>query len=217
MTPPTPSIYRSRSKTTRQRVIFAVAGVALLLLGYAIGRLQGSGSPASGAAARPSVTPASAPPSETPSAAPESSDPPTEQAPGGTDAYAPLQAEAAAGQQGTQSEDTTGEGGGKDVGYINNGDWLRFDDVNFGGAAATKMVARVSSQSDTGGRMEIRVDTPSNAPVASLPMSNTGGWQNWQTRKVEMTPVKGLHTIFVTFANDTGDEFMNVNYFSFEH
>jgi hypothetical protein len=65
--------------------------------------------------------------------------------------------------------------------------------------------------------MEIRLDTPANPPVATLTMSDTGGWQNWQTRTADLTPVTGLHTVFVTFGNDTDDEFMNVNYFSFAH
>jgi hypothetical protein len=219
ITPPPPGVYRSRSHTTRRRVLTVAAGLALVLLGYSIGRLQGFGTPANGSAAQPapaaSASAAPAPPADpsSASAAPAPASLPAD----AVDAYAPLQAEAAAAQQGTQAEDTSDEGGGKDVGYVNNGDWLRFDDVNFGDTPATKLVARVSSQSDSGGRLEIRIDTPINQPVATLPMSNTGGWQNWQTRTADMSAVTGLHTVFVTFANDTDDEFMNVNYFSFAH
>ena len=210
---PAPGVYRSRSSTTRRRLLTAAAGLALVLLGYLIGRLQGFGTPASGSTALPvpvvSSASASAEPEPEPSSAPA--------APTGVDAYAPLQAEAAAGQQGTQTEDTADEGGGKDVGWVNSGDWLRFDDVNFGDTPATRLVARVSSDSDHGGRMEIRIDTPSKPPVATLSVSDTGGWQNWRTESAPVTAVTGAHTIFVTFANDAGDEFMNLNYFSFEH
>ncbi|MDT4994733.1 MAG: hypothetical protein QOH97_4625 [Actinoplanes sp.] len=215
--PPPPGVYRSRAHTTRRRVLAAAAGLALVLLGYLIGRLQGFDAPTGRAVAAPSPT-ASASTEPAPSAEPSApSVAPTSLPADALDAYAPVQAEAAAAQQGTQSEDTSDEGGGKDVGYVNNGDWLRFDDVNFGDTPATKLLARVSSQSDTGGRMEIRLDTPANPPVATLAMSNTGGWQKWQTRSADLTPVTGLHTVFVTFGNDTHDEFMNVNYFSFAH
>jgi hypothetical protein len=215
-----PGVYRSRSSTTRRRALTVAAGVALVLLGYLIGRLQGFGTPANGSASRPAASvaaPSSAAPQPSSTPPPSISAAPTPTTPAGVDAYAPLQAEAAAAQQGTQTEDTADVGGGKDVGWINNGDWLRFDDVSFGDTPATQLVARVSSQSDNGGRMEIRIDTPSNPPVATLQVNNTGGWQNWQTATAAVTPVTGLHTIFVTFADDAGDEFMNLNYFSFAH
>lgn len=220
ITPPPPGVYRSRSHTTRRRVLIAAAGLALVLLGYLIGRLQGFGTPANGSAAPslPAVSASAAPaPSADPLSSASAAPAPASLPADAVDAYAPLQAEAAAAQQGTQTEDTSDEGGGKDVGYVNNGDWLRFDDVNFGATPATKVVARVSSQSDSGGRLEIRIDTPTNQPVATLPMSNTGGWQKWQTRTADLKPVTGLHTVFVTFGNDGDDEFMNVNYFSFAH
>jgi hypothetical protein len=214
-----PGVYRSRSSTTRRRVLTVAAGLALVLLGYLIGRLQGFGTPANGSASQPaasSVAASSAAPP--PPSAPPSTAAATPVTPAGVDAYAPLQAEAAAGQQGTQTEDTQDVGGGKDVGWINNGDWLRFDEVNFGDTPATQLVARVSSESDDGGRMEIRIDTPSNPSVATLQVNDTDGWQNWQTATAAVTPpVTGPHTVFVTFADESGDEFMNLNYFNFAH
>jgi hypothetical protein len=216
--PPPPGVYRSRSSTTRRRVLAVAAALALVLLGYLIGRLQGFGTPANGStAAHPvSSAPASSAAPAPSSAAPAASSaaPPT---PAGIDAYVPLQAEAAAAAQGTQTENTSDDGGGQDVGYVNNGDALRFDDIDFGATAATKVAARVASDSDNGGRMEIRLDTPASQPVATVQVTRTGGWQNWQTVTAVCTPVTGLHTVFVTFANDTGDEFMNLNYFTFEH
>jgi hypothetical protein len=199
-------------------VLTISAALALVLLGYLIGRLQGFGTPASGSTVPVPVTSATA---SSAAPAPSSAAPsPSSAAPTtltGVDAYTPLQAEAANAAQGTQSEDTTDTGGGQDVGWVNNGDQLRFDDINFGDTPATKLAARVSSDSDNGGRMEIRLDTPTNTPVATLQVTKTGGWQNWQTVTAVCSPVTGLHTVFVTFANSAGDEFMNLNYFSFEH
>jgi hypothetical protein len=217
--PPPPGVYRSRSSTTRRRALTIAAALALVLLGYLIGRLQGFGTPANGSASAPA--PASSAPARSAAPAPSSAAPaPTSAAPttpAGVDAYEPLQAELASAAQGTQTEDTSDDGGGKDVGYINSGDQLRFDQVNFGATAATKLIARVSSDSDNGGRMEIRLDTPTNQPVATAQVTKTGGWQNWQTVTASCSAVTGLHTVFVTFANDAGDEFMNLNYFSFAH
>jgi hypothetical protein len=215
--PPPPGVYRSRSSTTRRRALTVAAALALILLGYLIGRLQGFGTPANGAAAPPATSaPASsaAPAPSSAAPAPSSAAPAT---PAGISAYGPLQAESAAAAQGTQTENTSDDGGGQDVGWIENGDSLRFDQVNFGDTAATKLTARVASDSDNGGRMEIRLDTPTSQPVATLQVTKTGGWQNWQTVTAVCTPVTGLHTVFVTFANSAGDQFMNLNFFNFEH
>src|SRR5689334_6257994 len=110
---PPPGVYHSRSRVTRNRLAFTAAGLALVLLGYLIGRLQGgSDTPA---AAAPVF---SAAPVQSPTTVPSSA-PPTE-APGGVDAYSVLQAEAADGQQGTESQPTEDEGGGQNVGWIGN-------------------------------------------------------------------------------------------------
>jgi hypothetical protein len=68
---------------------------------------------------------------------------------------------------------------------------------------------------DGGGRLEIRLDSPSADPVATLVTSNTGGWQNWRTETTDMTAVTGVHTVFVTFGSDRPDDFLNVNYVKF--
>lgn len=212
---PSPGVYHSRSRVTRNRLMLAAAGLALVLLGYLIGRLQGgSAAPAPAAAAAPSVTPSSDAPAG-PSAEPSSS--PTTPAPGGIDAYSVVQAEAAAGQQGTQVQETEDEGGGQNVAYIGNGDWLRFDDVDFGAEPATKFAARVASDVDGGGRLEVRLDSPGNTPAATLEIADTGGWQDWESRTTDVEPVTGRHTVFITFGRDGGEDFVNVNYFAFAH
>jgi hypothetical protein len=215
---PPPGVYHSRSRVTRNRVALAAAGLALVLLGYLIGRLQGgSATPAAVAAPTPSAAVSATPtaePSPEPSTAPASAAPTT---PAGIDAYSTIQAEAASGQQGTEFENTQDQGGGQNVGWINNGDWLRFDDVNFGDTPATQFAARVSSDTDDGGRVEVRIDSPGNPPAGTLTVENTDGWQNWQTRTTGITPTTGLHTVFLTFASDDDSEFMNLNYFAFGH
>ena len=45
-----------------------------------------------------------------------------------------MQAESYAAQSGAQIENTADTGGGKNVGWLANGDWLRFDGVDLGAA-----------------------------------------------------------------------------------
>jgi hypothetical protein len=218
-----PGVYHSRSRVTRNRLALAAAGLALVLLGYLIGRLQ-DGSAAPAAVAAPPPSPATSTAEASPEASPELSVEPSSvesstAAPVGIDAYSVIQAEAAAGQQGTEFEPTEDQGGGQNVGWINAGDWLRFDDVNFGDTAATQFAARVASDvgDDGGGRVEVRIDSPGNPPAGTLSVDDTDGWQSWQTRTTAITPTTGLHTLFLTFASDDDAEFMNLNYFAFVH
>jgi len=208
---PPPGVYHSRSRVTRNRLVLAGAGLALILLGYLIGRLQGGSAtpaPAAATVTAPSVAPSSDAP-----AGPSPSTP----APGGIDAYSVVQAEATSGQQGTQVQETEDEGGGQNVAYIGNGDWLRFDDMDFGAEPATKFAARVASEVDGGGRLELRLDSPGNDPAATLEIEDTGGWQDWESRTADVEPITGRHTVFITFARDGGGDFVNVNYFVFAH
>jgi hypothetical protein len=213
---PPPGVYHSRSRVTRNRLALAAAGLALVLLGYLIGRLQGGSETPAAAAAPPAASSpaAAAPPPAEPTTEPSPT--PTTPEPGGIDAYAAIQAEAAAGQQGTQIQDTEDTGGGQNVGWIGNGDWLRFDDVEFGDQPATKVALRVASDADDrGGRAEIRIDSPGNDPAATLEIQDTGGWQAWESRTAELEPTTGRHTVFITFARDGDGEFVNLNSFAF--
>jgi hypothetical protein len=206
------TVYRSRSRTTRNRLLIAAAVVALVLLGVLIGRLAGD-DPAPSAAAPPAPSPSV--PAAGPSAS-ESAPPPAPT--GGRDAYLPLQVEDAAAVSGLEMQDTEDEGGGKNAGWINNGDWLRFDDVNFGAEPPTRVNVRVAADvpDDGGGRVEIRLDSPDNEPSAVLTTSRTGGWQSWRTEATDIVgDVTGLHTVFVTFGSDRPGDFINVNWLVF--
>jgi hypothetical protein len=217
MTTPTPTLYQSRSRTYRRRILIVAAVVALVLAGFLIGRLP-DGSPAAGSGASPA--PPAAAPSAPPPAVPSSeAAPPVPTGPAGVDAYAPIQAETPSAQSGVEFQDTTDTGGGKNAGWISNGDWLRFDTIDFGATAATGLTARVASAMADGvnGRMDIRLDDQNGAPIGSLPVKNTGDWQNWISQATDITPVTGVHMVFLTFAADRGDDFINLNYIKFEH
>jgi hypothetical protein len=66
-----------------------------------------------------------------------------------------------------------------------------------------------------GGRVEIRLDSPTAEPVATLSTRGTGGWQSWRTEATEVAGVTGVHTVFVTFGSDRPDDFLNVNWLLF--
>ena len=132
-------------------------------------------------------------------------------------AFSTIQAESYSSQSGTQTETTTDTGGGEDVGYIGNGDWLGYANVDFGSGGATQFHARVASGAATGvsGLVQVALDSPSAAPVSSFAIANTGGWQSWETVPANMTKVTGVHTVYLTFASGQSADFVNVNWFTF--
>jgi hypothetical protein len=198
------TVYKSRSRTLRNRLLIAAGVVLLIVVGWLLGR-----------SSAPTPSPAAAPATSQPPPAPPSSAPapvPT----GGVDAYQPLQVEDAAEVSGLEMQDTEDEGGGRNAGWINNGDFLRFDDVNFGASAPASVNVRVATDTDKSGRIEIRIDSKDSPPVATLSTSRTGGWQNWITQTTDMKPVTGLHTVYVTFGNAAPDDFLNVNWLRFK-
>ncbi|MEU6431344.1 glycoside hydrolase family 16 protein [Microbispora sp. NPDC046973] len=146
-----------------------------------------------------------------------SSPPPSSPPPGGVDARSTIQAENYQAQSGTQVETTQDSGGGQNVGYISNGDWLRYDGVNFGSTAARQFKARVASGAAAGvsGLVQVRLDSPTATPIGDFAVGNTGGWQSWTTVPANIAPTTGTHTVYITFSSGQPADFVNLNWFTF--
>jgi hypothetical protein len=138
---------------------------------------------------------------------------------GSHSAYSMIEAESYNAQSGTQTEVTSDTGGGQDVGWITNGDWLQYNGVDFGGAPGTQFQARVASGAAGGvsGLIEVRLDSRSNAPIGSFALANTGGWQTWRTVPANISSVTGTHTVFLTFTSGQPADFVNINWLTFGH
>ncbi len=138
---------------------------------------------------------------------------------GGGTAYGTLQAESFNAQGGIATEATTDAGGGSNIGFIANGDWAQYNNIDFGSSAARQFSARVASGAAGGvsGLVEVRLDSRSNAPIGSFAIGNTGGWQSWRTVPANISAVTGVHTVFLTFTSGQPSDFVNVNWFTFGH
>jgi CxxC motif-containing protein (DUF1111 family) len=92
-----------------------------------------------------------------------------------------IEAEDYAEAHGVQTESTSDEGGGLNVGYTDAGDRIVYDHrpVSIDSAGDYVFVARVAS--DVGGG-QIRVTGVGGSPVyGGIDVPNTGGWQAWTT------------------------------------
>ncbi|WP_433728051.1 DUF1996 domain-containing protein [Actinoplanes sp. CA-051413] len=126
-----------------------------------------------------------------------------------------VQAESYAGQSGAQVEPTVDTGGGQNVAYLANGDWLRYDNVDLGAAGAITLGARLASDSGTTGSIQFRTGSATGTVLASIPVTSTGGWQTWTTTSaVANTHPTGAQTVFLTLTSPQAGNFVNLNWFS---
>ncbi|MEV4561437.1 beta-1,3-glucanase family protein [Kitasatospora sp. NPDC049285] len=146
-----------------------------------------------------------------------SSPSPSATATGGTvSAFGTIQAESYRAQSGTQTEACSDTGGGSDVGWLANGDWLRYS-LDFGSTGATRIDARVASGAAAGvsGLVQVRLGSPTATPVGGFAVGNTGGWQTWRTVPADLSRITGVRDVYLTFDSGQPADFVNLNWFAF--
>ena len=125
-------------------------------------------------------------------------------------AYSQNEAENYGSQSGVIPE-TCGEGG-QDIGSIQNGSYVAYNNVDFG-TGATNFQARVASAT-SGGNIEIRLDSTNGTLVGTCVVAGTGGWQTWVTQTCSVSGATGIHNLYLKFTGGSGYLF-NVNWWKF--
>jgi glucosylceramidase len=108
-------------------------------------------------------------------------------------------------------------GCGRSVGYLEDGDYLAWNQVHFGDGA-TSVSLRVAS-GGTGGSIELRLGSPTGALIGSVPVASTGGWGSWTTLTAPVSGVSGVQSLYVVFRGPppetTPDGIANLNWLTF--
>ncbi|HEV2329971.1 MAG TPA: carbohydrate-binding protein [Verrucomicrobiae bacterium] len=97
--------------------------------------------------------------------------------------------------------------GGQDVGYILNGSYIQFNQVNLNGA--TTFTARTASGA-SGGTIAVYLDRPNGTLIGAMPVSGTGGWQSWTTQTIPLNGASGCHNVYLVFSSG-----FNIQWFTF--
>ncbi|WP_424531442.1 carbohydrate-binding protein [Sphaerisporangium viridialbum] len=88
--------------------------------------------------------------------------------------------------------------GGKRLGDIQSGEWVRHHAVSLKGITGIK--ARVSS-ANAGGTLSFRFDSPTGPEVARFAVAGTGGWDNYVELTAPVTkPDDGTHDLYLVFS-----------------
>ena len=125
-------------------------------------------------------------------------------------AYSQLEAESYDSQSGIQTENC-GEGG-QNIGYIENGDYTVYNNIDFEGGAVS-FQARVAGAT-SGGTIEIRIDSITGTLIGTCSVAGTGDWQAWTTSTCGVSGISGPHDLYLKFTGGSGYLF-NVNWFKF--
>jgi len=175
------------------------------------------------------TTPTTAPPTTTPptTTAPPTTAPPTTTPPGGkqctTTATSNISADCFSTSQGSAPVSAAGDTNpagvdGNQVAQLSNGTWLEYPGVNFG-TGSSQFDARAASGASGGvsGLVNVVLDNPSNAPIGSFAIGNTGGWTSWRTIPANITTTTGTHNVYLEFQSGAGGNppYVSLHYFSF--
>ncbi|NME68209.1 carbohydrate-binding protein [Flammeovirga aprica] len=122
-------------------------------------------------------------------------------------AFSRIEAENYCDQSGVDTEPC--DEGGLNVGWIDDNDWIKFDDVDFGNGA-NSVDLRVSSRY-TGGTVQLRLGSTSGTLIGTASVPATGQWQNWTTVTTPISNVSGTQDLYLVFTNGG----ININWLEF--
>ncbi|MFF5207776.1 ThuA domain-containing protein [Streptosporangium sp. NPDC000396] len=115
------------------------------------------------------------------------------------------QAEYFTAMSGVRIIDEPGAESGKRIGDVSNNDWIAFTPMDLTGATAVSY--RLSSPYG-GGSVELHADSPTGTLLATTPVPNTGGWNNYQmTASVPVKSDVRTRTLYVVFKNSQDNAF----------
>jgi uncharacterized protein YjdB len=118
---------------------------------------------------------------------------------------AKIEAENWTAMSGVQTQTTTDTGGGLNVGWIDQGDWMDYF-INVPSAGTYTIDLRLASQ-NSGRQLQLRVGSTT---LATVNVPNTGGWQNWQTVSTSVSLSSGDQTLRILASSGSG---WNINWF----
>jgi hypothetical protein len=93
---------------------------------------------------------------------------------------------------------------GDHVADTDNGDWIRFDNVNMGSGYSTFTARLAVPAAHAGSKVEIRLDSMEGSMVGELRTRSTGSWTSYEEQSVSVSGASGVHTIYIKFVGGYG-------------
>lgn len=90
--------------------------------------------------------------------------------------------------------------GGRCLGWIEDGDWVRYDGVDFG--TRTERVEIRAASVTGGGNIELRLDKPDGELLGTCSVADTGDWQSWASFDAKIKPTGGVKNLCLVFRSN---------------
>ena len=127
-------------------------------------------------------------------------------------ATAQIQGSSFSSESGLETESTGDSTGEYDLGYLSQGSYAVYENVDFGTGVSQVNVRTASA--GNGGTAKFYLDNMTSTPIATVNLPVTGGWQTWTTVNTPVAGASGVHTLYVVF-NGSTSSIANVNWFQF--
>lgn len=104
-------------------------------------------------------------------------------------------------------------GGGQNIGFIAHGDFISYYPMNL--QNIDFVTYRIAS-AGSGGRIEVRVDSPQGPLISTAYIEHTRDWQFYRNATAPISDPGGVHELFFVFLNNPGDDgLFNLNWIDF--
>ena len=113
-------------------------------------------------------------------------------------AFETIEAESFTAQEGIRTEDTAG--GGQNIGFVENGDWMMFRKVDFENGART-FKARMSGNPAT---IELYTGSIGTTPAAKINFPGTSGFGDYQDFEFNIPTISGTANLYLKFTGGEG-------------
>src|SRR5262249_6589262 len=86
------------------------------------------------------------------------------------------------------------------IGTLDNGKWVEYRDVDFGGGGADQFNVSIAVPDDYAGqRIEVHLDGVAGQLVGTMTVASTGSWTAQVRQSIAITPTTGLHDVYLVF------------------
>ncbi len=101
------------------------------------------------------------------------------------------------------------------VGYITNGTWVAYNNIDLGGGVTSLSIEAASATS--GGTVQFRLGSPTGTVIGSVVVGNTGGWNNYRSYTTSaVQSVSGAQDLYVVFVGASTGYLLNLKTITFE-
>lgn len=122
-------------------------------------------------------------------------------------AFETIEAEAYNSESGTKNQDRED---GSHVAYIESGDYICFNSVDFENGAKS-FNANVTGIASI---IELYLDSIGSSPAATIDFNGSGSWNSWQTISANIPTITGKHKLYLVFKGGDG-YLLNIDNFVF--